>query len=84
MKEMTIQESMNVNGGKTYYCPFGCNKRGSYGSVYTHCLSNGCFKKDPWLNWLWSSARWCFDAALEIQVTKFLGNLFFPTGKHFK
>ena len=81
---MTQIEAMNINGGKTYHCPFGCNKSGNYGSVYVHCLSNGCFKKDPWLNWLWEAFKWCRDTAFEIQFTKFLGNLIFPTGKHFK
>lgn len=84
MREMTIQESMNANGGKTYICPFGCNKTGSYLSVYTHCLTKQCFRADPWLNSLWIGAKGCLYAAKGLKLVSNLKKLIFPTGKHFK
>lgn len=81
MREMTANESMNINGGKTYHCPFGCNKSGNYISVYTHCLLNGCFKKDPWLNGLWIAAKCCYTAS---NFLKGLKTLLTTSGKHFK
>ena len=64
MRRLNNQEAMNINGGKTYKCPFGCGKRGGYWSVYSHCLLKGCFKKNRYLNALWSGAKWCFSTAL--------------------
>ena len=81
---MTIQESMNANGGKTYICPFGCNKTGSYLSVYAHCWSNKCFKRDPWFNGLWTAYSICKGAATLLNFTKALKSVIFPVGKHFK
>ena len=84
MREMTANESMNVNGGTTYICPFGCNKTGSYSSVYTHCLTTGCFKKNAWLNALWQAAKWCLGTAAGNIFTKALTGFFYPVGKRFK
>ena len=84
MREMTANESMNVNGGATYICPFGCNKTGSFVSVYTHCLVNKCFCKDPWLNGLWVAANGCLTAAKGLKLISSLKKMIFPVGKHFK
>ena len=64
MKRLNIKEAMNINGGKTYKCPFGCNKKGGYWTVYAHCLSSGCFKRNAYLKAVWSGAKWCFSSAL--------------------
>ena len=64
MKKIAINETMNINGGKTYYCPFNCNKSGGYWSVYWHCISNGCFKKNSYLNGIWKAGKWCITTGL--------------------
>lgn len=82
MRELnTQQEAMAINGGKTYYCPFGCNKSGNFASVYVHCLWNKCFTNNKTLNGIWESAKWCFNTAFEIELCRVL-NKAFKKGKH--
>ena len=64
MKRISTNEAMNINGGKTYRCPFGCNKTGGYWSVYGHCLTKGCFKRNSKLNFLWKAGGWCITTGL--------------------
>lgn len=53
MKTMNFSEMYSTNAGATYKCPFGCRKTGGYWSVYWHCLSSKCFKKNFWLRSLY-------------------------------
>ncbi len=55
MRTLTTKEAMTINGGKTYRCPFGCGKTGSYASVYAHCLSSKCFTRNKYLKGLYYS-----------------------------
>lgn len=55
MKRLTTNEAMNINAGKTYHCPFGCRKSGSFASVYAHCLANKCFTRNSYLKGLYYS-----------------------------
>jgi len=63
MKKLNTQEAMQINGGKTYYCPFGCKKSGGYWSVYSHCLLKRCFTRDKQLNAIWKAAKFCLSAS---------------------
>ena len=56
MKNITnTKQTLDLNGGKTYNCPFCWNHSGGYWKVYWHALSSGCFKKNKTLKKLWDT-----------------------------
>ena len=81
MKNLSLEEAMTINGGATYYCPFGCDKQGDYWSVYWHCLSSGCFKRNGFLRACWEGAKFCFGTAFTNELTRVL-NCSMIKGKH--
>ena len=81
LKTMNEMETREVNGGRTYNCPFGCNKSGGYWSVYGHCLITRCFTRNRYLNALWKGAGFCFSTAFSNELTRIL-NVSFVRGKH--
>ena len=46
-----------------YGCPW-CGTCGSFAQVYAHCLASGCFKQNPYLNWLWETGSTLLTAGL--------------------
>ena len=81
MKELNTQEAMQINGGKTYHCPYGCRKSGGYWSVYWHCLTNRCFTRNKYMNALWKAAGWCISTALGNELCRGINMATYP-GKH--
>ncbi len=81
LKTMNEMETREVNGGRTYSCPFGCHKSGGYWSVYGHCLITRCFTRNRYLNALWKGAGFCFSTAFSNELTRVL-NASFVRGKH--
>ena len=81
LKTMNEMETREVNGGRTYSCPFGCHKSGGYWSVYGHCLITRCFTRNRYLNALWKGAGFCFSTAFSNELTRIL-NVSFVRGKH--
>ena len=64
MKNITNSEAIrNINGGKTYHCPFGCNKRGGYWSVYWHCFTKRCYLNNSYFRTLNDMAGACLNLA---------------------
>ena len=72
LKTMNEMETREVNGGRTYSCPFGCHKSGGYWSVYGHCLITRCFTRNRYLNALWKGAGFCFSTAFSNELTRIL------------
>ncbi len=63
-------ESKHIYGGRTYHCPFGCNKNGSYLSVYIHCIDQKCFKRNRTLNGIHTAYKICSALRKIINLTK--------------
>lgn len=65
MKNITMnsEEIRSINGGKTYRCPFGCNVRGGYWSVYSHCLAKRCYLRNSYFRTLNDMAGACLNLA---------------------
>ncbi len=55
MKKLNAQQTLELNGGKTYDCPFCEDHSGGYWDVYWHALKTGCFKKNKTLKKLWDT-----------------------------
>ena len=68
MREINNEnESKHIYGGRTYHCPFGCNKSGGYLSVYLHCLTQKCFKRNRTLNGIYNASNVCFKLSKGIK-----------------
>lgn len=52
MTAVDVSTMRAVEGGTTYACPW-CGHQGGYWNVYYHVLRQGCFKQDPYLEYLW-------------------------------
>lgn len=65
MKNITncIEVIRSTNGGKTYHCPFGCNKSGGYWTVYGHCLAARCYLRNAYFRTLNDLAGACLNLA---------------------
>ena len=62
MKNITnTNQTLELNGGKTYTCPFCWKHSGGYWNVYWHALNTGCFKKNKTLKGLWNTGWGLID-----------------------